>query len=90
LFLNAFTNTSLGGVVLNRTCLSPIYLLTLYLSGNYSAFYIEDLRILRATIAHALFKKKNESKFNELLLKRESVVNKLVNLKETYRSRTAK
>jgi 1-acyl-sn-glycerol-3-phosphate acyltransferase len=70
--------------------LTSIYLLTLYLSGNYSAFYIEDLRILRATIAHALFKKKNESKFNELLLKRESVVNKLVNLKETYRSRTAK
>jgi len=70
--------------------LTPIYIITLYLSGNYSAYYIEDFRILRSTISHILFRTRHESRFNELLRKRASIVDKLVGLKEAYQKRTAK
>jgi len=70
--------------------LTTIYVSTLYLSGNYSAYYIEDCRILRSTISHIVFRKRHESRFNELLLKRASVVDKLVGLTEAYRKRNVK
>ena len=70
--------------------LTFIYGSTLYLSGNYSAYYIEELRALRATMYHVNFKRKNLPLFEELLTTRQTLVNNLISLKDSYRSRNGK
>ncbi|MBN4072191.1 1-acyl-sn-glycerol-3-phosphate acyltransferase [Flavobacteriales bacterium AH-315-E23] len=74
----------------NSMVLTVIYASTLYLSGNYSAYYIEELKELRATVSHILFKRNDPSKFDQLLETRHGIVNNLVRLKERYRSRNTK
>jgi len=74
----------------NSIALTVLYASTLYLSGNYAAFYIEDLRKLKSEYVHFQFKRNNLTKFNALLLKRKNIVSKLMVLKEAYRSRHCK